>query len=74
MRHTFSRHLAENGLPIDSLAKLLGHNDLQTTQRYTDVGDPTVRDDFSEAMKHLETTFIRDQKPPALPKNLPNKQ
>ena len=64
LRHTFARRLVEHNMPIDSLAKLLGHNDLQTTQRYIDGADPTVRADFFEAIQqvsqlsqaHLEQT------------------
>lgn len=50
LRHTFARRLAEHGLPIDSLAKLLGHRSIQTTQLYIDGADPTVRHDFLRAM------------------------
>jgi integrase/recombinase XerD len=54
LRHTFARRLVEHGMPVDSLAKLLGHADLQTTQRYIDGADPTVRDDFRRAMDALD--------------------
>jgi site-specific recombinase XerD len=54
LRHTFARRLVEHGMPVDSLAKLLGHTDLQTTQRYIDGADPTVRDDFRQAMEALD--------------------
>ena len=50
LRHTFARRLAEQKMPIDSLAKLLGHKDLQTTQRYIDGADPGLRDEFMRAM------------------------
>ncbi len=53
LRHTFARRLAEQNMPIDSLAKLLGHRNLQTTQGYIDGADPTVRADFLHAMDHL---------------------
>jgi len=53
-RHTFARRLVEQAMPIDSLAKILGHSDLQTTQRYIDGADPTVRTDFLSAMQRLE--------------------
>jgi len=53
LRHTFARRLVEHKMPVDSLAKLLGHNDLQTTQRYIDGADPTVRADFLEAMQQV---------------------
>jgi site-specific recombinase XerD len=75
LRHTFARRLAENGLPVDSLAKLLGHNQLQTTQRYIDGADPTVWADFAMAMARLETNLIRDQRTPlASPKLSPPSQ
>jgi site-specific recombinase XerD len=54
LRHTFARRLAEQKMPIESLAKLLGHNDLQTTQRYIDGADPGLRDDFLRAMTEYE--------------------
>ena len=53
LRHTFARRLVEHNMPVDSLAKLLGHNDLQTTQRYIDGAAPTVRTDFLEAMQQV---------------------
>jgi site-specific recombinase XerD len=53
LRHTFARRLTEQGLSIDSLAKLLGHNQLQTTARYINGADPTVRLDFAQAMQSL---------------------
>lgn len=67
LRHTFGRRLSENGLPIDSLAKLLGHNRLETTQRYIDGADPTVRNDFTVAMAHLESSLSDEPAPPASP-------
>jgi site-specific recombinase XerD len=53
LRHTFARRLAERGVPIDSLAKLLGHRSIQTTQLYIDGADPTVRHDFVQAMEKI---------------------
>jgi integrase/recombinase XerD len=57
LRHTFARRMTENGLPVDSLAKLLGHEYLQTTARYIRGADPTVRADFATAMGALQTTL-----------------
>ena len=54
LRHTFARRLAEQNMPIDSLAKLMGHANLQTTQGYIDGADPTVRIDFLAAVHNLD--------------------
>jgi len=53
LRHTFARRLAEHEMPVDSLAKLMGHKGLQTTQLYIDGADPSVRRDFHQAMQHV---------------------
>lgn len=53
LRHTFARRLVENGLPVESLAKLLGHRQLKTTQRYIDGADPALRSDFFQAMTQV---------------------
>lgn len=55
LRHTFARRLAEQGMPIDSLAKLLGHSSIQTTQLYIDGADPALRQDFLTAMAQATT-------------------
>ena len=48
-------------MPIDSLAKLMGHNDLQTTQRYIDGADLTVRDDFLTTMEKVVKVHSRKE-------------
>ena len=69
LRHTYARRLAESGLPVESLARLLGHTLLQTTQRYIDGANPALYADFAAIMAKLETTLIRDKKtvPPPPP-------
>ena len=71
LRHTFARRLAENGLPVDSLARLLGHSRLTTTQRYIDGADPTVRSDFTTALDRLESSLKQDRMPPVSPEPRP---
>ena len=64
LRHTFARRLVERGLPVDSLARLLGHSQLTTTQTYIDGADPTVRADFRSAMAQLEDALLGDRAAP----------
>lgn len=61
LRHTFARRLAEQNMPIDSLAKLLGHNDLQTTQRYIDGANLTVKENFLATMEQLDAVTYQEE-------------
>jgi integrase/recombinase XerC len=66
LRHTFGRRLSESGLAVESLAKLLGHSQLHTTQRYIDGADLTVRADFMAAMVHLEEVLASEHEPTSI--------
>lgn len=55
LRHTFSRRLANQGMPIESISKVLGHSQIETTRRYTAGADPALQAEFETAMTQLET-------------------
>ena len=45
-RHTFASTVTlENGVPLDSVSKMLGHRSIKTTQIYAKVSDKKISDD-----------------------------
>ncbi len=47
-RHTFATLCLRAGVPIESLARMMGHTDIKTTQIYAKVLDSAVEDGFSK--------------------------
>lgn len=54
LRHTFATRLLNQGLPLETIARLLGHRSLTMTQLYARLYDHTVKEQFADAMARIE--------------------
>lgn len=57
LRHSFATHSLENGVPIHTLQKLMGHNDIRTTETYLHV----AKDGPTSARSPLESLLANPQ-------------
>lgn len=60
LRHTLATRLVNQGMPLLSVSKLLGHDSLHATQRYAHLYDSTVHDHFQAAVSHIEGIPVPD--------------
>ena len=58
LRHTFGRRMAEAEMPVTSLAALMGHAKVTTTQTYIAGAGVTVQADYQAAIERLEAARL----------------
>lgn len=66
-RHTFATTvMLSNGVPIETVSKLLGHNKLSTTQIYARVVESKISEDIHNLLLRIETKNLKSkaQSPP----------
>lgn len=62
-RHTFATTITlTNGVPIESVSKMLSHKNLRTTQHYAKVLDRKVSDDMEQLKRILEIKNLEKKK------------
>jgi site-specific recombinase XerD len=49
-RHTFATNMAESGMPLDALQRVLGHSNMDTVMIYNQVRDGRLYREYQEAM------------------------
>jgi site-specific recombinase XerD len=63
-RHTFATTIAlSNGVPIESVSKMLRHTSIKTTQIYARIVNSKISSDMdvlAEKLKDTETKFVKN--------------
>lgn len=50
-RHTFATILLEDGVPVTTVQKLLGHTKISTTMIYSEINENTIQNDIKKTLK-----------------------
>ena len=54
LRHTFASQMLTAGMPVSSLQRYLGHENLDTTMIYAEVSDPLLHQDYYQGIATLD--------------------
>lgn len=53
-RHSFGTLILSSGIPIESIAKMMGHTNINSTQVYAQVTDQKISGDMDRLMKRRQ--------------------
>ena len=57
-RHTFATETClSNGVPIETISKMMGHSNIRTTQIYAEITNQKIRRDFTRLSEHTKELF-----------------
>jgi len=65
LRHTLATLAINRGMPLESVAALLGHRSLSMTMVYARIGNRTVQQEYAQVSQHLEDLCTRVELPGA---------
>ena len=54
-RHTFGVNMVTSGISMESIAKMMGHSNLRSTQVYAVITDDKISKDMDKLMQRRET-------------------
>jgi site-specific recombinase XerD len=63
LRHTFASQMLASGMPVTSLQRYLGHEDLDTTMLYAQVADPLLQKDYYHGVSAVDPASAHLGKP-----------
>lgn len=63
LRHTLATLAVNRGMPLESIAALLGHRSLSMTMVYARIGNRVVQQEYSQVSQHLEEICNRADLP-----------
>ena len=61
LRHTFASQMLNAGMPVTSLQRYLGHEDLDTTMHYAGVSDPVLQKEYNQAIRKVDPLWQLDE-------------
>lgn len=63
-RHTFASLITlSEGVPIETVSRMLGHKYIKTTQRYAELSLDKIREDMKALSQRIEGMFILEESP-----------
>lgn len=73
-RRTFATLMITKGMPIESIAKMLGHSDIKTTQIYAKILDQKILNEIDQVKDNLKDLTEDYMKSNTTPKDKPGKK
>lgn len=61
LRHTFASQMLNAGMPVTSLQRYLGHENLDTTMGYAGVSDPLLQKEYNQAIRKMDPLWQLDE-------------
>jgi integrase len=56
-RHSFSTYALSQGVPIETVSRMLGHNNIETTQIYAKITDDKIDEDMKRLENRINSRF-----------------